>query len=128
MVQLLEDAKDLLFEDFITQEHWEFLDKQHYELWSKAKSEHKNQIKELVEFRKESLRTSHKARIAHIADQIDKVSEEKILRMHQASLVNAEADFNRHMQELEIASEKADIISSAVMHGVIIIKENRHVN
>lgn len=128
LVQLLEDAKDLLFEDFITQEHWEFLDKQHYELWSKAKSEHKNQIKELVEFRKESLRTSHKARIAHIADQIDKVSEEKILRMHQASLVNAEADFNRHMQELEIASEKADIISSAVMHGVIIIKENRHVN
>jgi len=126
LVQLLEKAKNLHFDDVVKQEHWEYLDKQHYELWTKAKSEHKGRIAELVGFRKESLRTTHKARIAHIKDQIDKVSEEKILRMHQASLVNAEADFNRHIQALEIASEKADIISSAVMHGIITIRENRH--
>jgi hypothetical protein len=128
LVQLLEKAKNLHFDDVVKQEHWEYLDKQHYELWTKAKSEHKGRIAELVGFRKESLRTTHKARIAHIKDQIEKVSEEKILRMHQASLVNAEADFNRHIQALEIASEKADIISSAVMRGVITIKENRHGN
>lgn len=128
LIQLLEKAQNLQTEAAVTPEHWEYLDKQHYDLWTKAKSEHKGRIAELVGFRKESLRTTHKARIAHIKDQIDKVSEEKILRMHQASLVNAEADFNRHMQELDIALEKADIISSVVMHGVFKIRENRHGN
>lgn len=128
LIQLLEQANNLRIDADIKLEHWEYLDKQHYQLWTQAKAEHKSRIAELVGYRKESLITTHKARIAHIKDQIDKVSEEKILRMHQASLVNAEADFNRHMQELEIASEKADIISSVVMHGIITIKENGHGN
>ncbi len=124
ITQLLEKANETttLSYNNIIAEHWDYLDKIHYKLWLKEKEEHKMHISEQVEFLKESLRTTHKARIEFINDQIAKVTEEKIKRMHLASLRNAEADFARRMQDLEIAVEKAEIIANVIMYGIIKIK------
>jgi len=129
LIQLLEGAHDIYLDaPTAPEDRWDYLDKLHYQLWSEAKTEHKARIADLVGFRKESLKTTHEARTAYIIEQIDKVSEERIQRMHLASLANAESDYARRLQELDIASEKADISSNVVMHGIIIVKEIEHGN
>lgn len=121
ITQLLEKSFETTNKSYnnIMAEHWDYLDKIHYQLWLKEKEEHKMHISEQVEFLKESLRTTHKARIEFINEQIVKVTDDKIKRMHLASLRNAEADFARRMQDLEIAVEKADIIANVIMYGII---------
>jgi hypothetical protein len=49
------------------------------------------------------------------------------MRMRLAQISNAEADFNRRMNELDRATQRADISAQPVAFGVIVIKEaERH--
>lgn len=98
---------------------WDSLDAQHYTLWRDAISGHKQRTQELVEYRRESLSTSHRARIALLEEQLNQATNEKIQRMRQSQIAEAEIDYARRIQELEIALERADIIASPVSCGVI---------
>jgi len=98
---------------------WDSLDAQHYTLWRDAISGHKQRTQELVEYRRESLSTSHRARIALLEEQLNQATNEKIQRMRQSQIAEAEIDYARRVQELEIALERADIIASPVSCGVI---------
>ena len=73
------------------------LDAAHYEGWAEARSEHKNQNQRIVDYRRESLATSHRARVATLEDRLANATNDKILRMRQAQLNNAEVDFQRHV-------------------------------
>ena len=98
---------------------WEELEKHHYKLWSEARTEHRRRTEELVQFRRESLTTSHQARISLLKDQLEQATDEKIRRMRQAQINAAEADYARRIQELDIAAERADITAQPVAYGVI---------
>jgi hypothetical protein len=78
-------------------------------------------VKELAQFRRESLTTSHRARIALLKDQLEQATDEKIRRMRQAQIKAAEEDYARRVQELDIAAERADITAKPVAYGVISI-------
>ena len=101
---------------------WDALDEQHYKLWSDARARHLQKTRELAEFRRESLTTSHRARIALLEEQLKQATNEKIKRMRQAQISAAEADYARRIQDLDIAMEKADIIAEAVAYGIIEIQ------
>ena len=98
---------------------WDQLDTQHYKLWSEAREKHKSRTRELARYRRESLTTSHKARIALLKDQLSQAKDEKIRRMRQAQIDAAEADYARRIQELDIAMERADITAQPVAYGLI---------
>ncbi|MCX5806845.1 MAG: Swt1 family HEPN domain-containing protein [Proteobacteria bacterium] len=98
---------------------WTKLDNRHYHQWSAARDEHIRQTQEIARFRRESLSSSHKARIALLIEQLDTVSNENIQRMRQSQIVTAEADYARRSQEIDIAMERADITAQPVVHGVI---------
>jgi SNF2 family DNA or RNA helicase len=98
---------------------WDDLDTQHYRLWSEARTEHRRRTQEIAEYRRESLNTSHQARISLLEEQIKQVSDEKIQKMRQAQISAAEADYARRIQDLEIAMERADIIAEPVAYGLI---------
>jgi hypothetical protein len=102
---------------------WEGLDKWHYDLWKNAKAEHCQKNQELTAYRKESLTTSHKARIALLQEQFDQAKNEKIKKMRQSQINSAESDYHRRIQELDIAVERADIIADPVAYGVLIVEE-----
>ncbi|MBN2829030.1 MAG: DEAD/DEAH box helicase family protein, partial [Candidatus Cloacimonetes bacterium] len=91
IISLLETAEDceLLSNTIIEKKRWNYLDERHYEQWTAAKQEHAFRINELVKNKKESLFISHKARITAIQDIIDNAENEKIIRMHKASIENA---------------------------------------
>lgn len=121
LVLLLEKAVNLTTND---QEDsgvpvWKELDDQYYNLWSEARLKHRQRTQELAEYRRESLSTSHRARIALLEEQLKQASNEKIQKMRQSQIAAAEADYVRRIQDLDIAMERADITAEPVAYGVI---------
>lgn len=95
------------------------LDTQHYSIWNEARNSHRQKTREQAEYRRESLSTSHRARIALLEEQFNQVTNEKIQKMRQSQIAAAESDYARRIQDLDIALEKADIIADSVAYGVI---------
>jgi len=98
---------------------WESLDAQHHKLWSRARARHQQKSREQVEYRRESLATSHRARISLLEEQLDQTSDESIQKMRRSQIARAEADYARRSQELDMAIERADITAEVVAYGVI---------
>ncbi|MEK7274474.1 MAG: helicase-related protein, partial [Candidatus Desantisbacteria bacterium] len=121
LVRLLEKAVDATTNDHkaIGSPVWDELDAEHYNLWSTARTKHQQQTQELAKYRRESLSTSHRARIALLEEQLKQAGNEKIQRMRQSQIVTADADYARRIQDLDIAVERADIIAETVAHGII---------
>lgn len=101
------------------------LDGQHHRLWSTARAEHQNHNLLLAQYRKESLQTSHKARLGILHEQLSKATDEKIRRMRQSELSRAEADFQRRMEEIQRFEGQADITAQAVAFGVMVVEAGK---
>ncbi|MBW2737814.1 MAG: helicase, partial [Deltaproteobacteria bacterium] len=125
--KLLEKAKEnLIDEDNIPEASaWDKLDAHHYKFWSEAREKHQGQTQKLAQYQRESLTTSHRARIALLKDQLNQASDEKISRMRQSQIDSAVADYARRIQELDIAMERADITAQPVGYGVIYVDGDR---
>jgi superfamily II DNA or RNA helicase len=123
LTTLIERAEDDDHSDVLetNSEVWDELDAKHYELWFKAREKHQEKTRELIEYRRESLTISHKARISLLKEQLAQATNDNIQRMRQSQINNAEADFDRHIKELDMAIEKADITAEPVAYGVISI-------
>ena len=101
---------------------WDELDAHHYKLWSEERTDHQQRNQELAKYRKESLSTSHQARMALLREQLAQANDEKIQRMRQSQIKSATADYNRRIQELDNAIDKADVIAEPVAYGVLNIE------
>ena len=102
---------------------WDELEAQHYRLWSAARAEHQQRTQELAAYRRESLTTSHKARIGLLDEQLEQANDKKIRRMRQSQIDSAEADYARRIEELDRAMERADVVHEPVAYGVLIVEE-----
>ena len=101
---------------------WDELEDRHYELWAKARKNHRRETQELAAYRKESLLTSHRARIALLEEQLEQADNANIQRMRQSQINRAQADYARRLQELDSAMEKADILAEPVAYGTLTIE------
>jgi hypothetical protein len=102
---------------------WEELDDKHYDLWYKAKNEHIEKNRQIIHFQRESLSTSHKARMSLLNDRLASATNEKIIAMRQGEIAKASSDYSRHMQDLELAENKADIEFEPVAYGVLSVRK-----
>ena len=100
------------------------LDERHYQLWTETLEKHRQSTYELAEYRRESLSTSHQARINLLEYQRAQVDDPNIQRMRGYQIANAKADYNRRIQELDAAMEKADITTKLVAYGILEVEEN----
>jgi ATP-dependent helicase HepA len=98
---------------------WDDLDVQHHRLWSAARLKHQQRTRDLADYRRESLITSHRARISLLEEQLSQAANEKIQTMRKSQITAAEADYSRRLQELDIAMERAEVTASTVAYGVI---------
>ena len=119
--RLFEKAVDTATDDQAgrTPAAWDELDTQHHALWSEARTQHQRRTRELVAYRRESLSTSHQARLALLQEQLNQTSDEKLQRMRRSQIDAAQADYERRIQELNRAMERADIIAEPVAYGVL---------
>ena len=95
------------------------LEKGQQQLWAEARAEHRERTQALAAHRKESLSTSHQKRKALLAQRLAQATDPNIQRMRSSQLANAEADYQRHIQEFDDAMAKADITSEPVAYGVL---------
>ena len=102
---------------------WGELEARHYQLWSAARADHRQRTQELAAYRRESLSTSHRARIGLLNEQLEQANDEKIRRMRQSQIDSAEADYARRIGELDRAIEKADVVHEPVAYGILIVEE-----
>ena len=105
--------------DIITDATRNALESRHYETWSDARAGHVENTLRIAEFRRSSLETSHKARMALLNAQLAEAQNEKIRTMKLRQKENAQADFDRHIREIEEASGKADITTHPVGWGIL---------
>lgn len=97
-------------------------DGQHYALWSDAKKAYKQKAHEIVDYRRESLKTSHNARMALLKEQLAQATNDKIRKMRSAQIKNAESDYSQHIQDLDLALQRIDIIASPIAYGELYIR------
>jgi hypothetical protein len=118
---LLKKSSDAVNENpgYRTSPVWDELDSQHQILWSEARAKHQQRTKELAEYRRQSLSTSHRARIALLEEQLKQANNEKIRVMRQSQITAAEADYARRIQDLDIAIERAEVIANPVAYGIL---------
>ncbi|MGQ0793413.1 MAG: DEAD/DEAH box helicase [Deltaproteobacteria bacterium] len=96
-----------------------YLESEHQRLWSEARDKHRNHNRELAKYQKESLAISHRARIALLDERLSGADNEKIKRMRQSQIDNANADYNRRIESLNAYSERADILADTIAYGII---------
>ena len=116
---LLEVAEDNDVAEDVSLTDQKALEEQHHALWTEAREKHREHTRENVEYQMESLSTSHQKRIALLEKQISEVSDPNIQRMRRQQITNAEADYNRLIQELEEGMKKADITTELVAYGIL---------
>ena len=95
------------------------IEEEHYRFWSDARAEHVEETNRLADFRRGSLETSHKARVAILESQLAQAANERIRIMKEAQRTNAQADYERRSKEIEEATNKADITAKPVAWGII---------
>jgi SNF2 family DNA or RNA helicase len=105
--------------DFPPPSEFDALDAVHHGLWSAALTAHRERTAQLASYLRESLRTSHKARLGLLNDQLRGVSEERIRRMRTSQIQAAEEDYARRLAELQGAETAADIIARPVAFGLV---------
>jgi len=111
--------------DMANSEIWDELDVQHYKLWSEACAKHQQRTRELAEYRRESLTTSHRACILLLEDQLRQASNDKIQKMRRSQIAAAKTDYARRIQDLDIAVEKADVTAGVVAYGTIFVERSQ---
>ena len=60
-----------------------------------------------------------------LEDRLANATNDKILRMRQAQLTNAEVDYQRHVAELEQAVSRADLNAEPVAYGVVVVSPDQ---
>lgn len=108
--------------DVITEEMRATLEDRHYEAWSDARAGHIENTERIAEFRRSSLQTSHKARMALLDAQLGTAANDRIRTMKVSQKTNAEADYERHLEKIAEAATKADIIMEPVGWGILRIE------
>lgn len=97
------------------------LDSHHHGQWLAARLEHVARNNELLSYRRESLKTSHTSRMMVLNGKVDSAKDVKIKRMYASQVTSTEADYARHMVELEQAGQRADILAQPVAYGVVVV-------
>ena len=116
---LLEGAVDSDTQESDTPIEQDTLEKMHQQLWSEARDKHRERTQALANYRKESLSTSHRKRVTLIEERITQATNARIQLMRRSELTNAEADYQRRIQEFDEAMEKADITAEPVAYGIL---------
>ena len=102
--------------------NWDDVEMLHHSMWEKELVNHRQRTRELIQYKTGSLTTSHNARMAQLEEQLEKATNSRIRRMKEGEIRNAVADYEQHMEELEQAIKKADILPETLAYGLLIVE------
>jgi superfamily II DNA or RNA helicase len=118
-------ALDVAYQQMPDGETLRDLERAHYDLWSKAREEHRAESAKRAAFRLASLESSYEARLSLLQDQLGKAKDERIQRMHKSQIERAMAEHGRRVQEVDRARETVDLQADLVAFGTVRVKLER---
>ncbi len=107
----------------VSDENKRALDHLHHARWEAEKARHIEKTIQVARYRIESLDASHRARLSVLQGQLEAATNDKIRKMKQAQLDNANADYDRKRAALEAARTAADIHARPVVFGTLMVEE-----
>ena len=122
LLSILQSATDLETAIIPDAAEFDVLEGRHYTKWTAARSNHIAENRQQIEYRIQSLTTSHRTRCKTIEDQIRGVSNDKILVMKQSELARANADFNRRINDLQQTASSGDIHATPLIFGTLLVR------
>lgn len=102
---------------------WDSLEVLHATRWKKAKEQHLSDSMNIAMFKLESLENTHRNRVRSLEQQINDAVDEQIKRMKTSQLETIQADFRKKAEDIRSAQARADIHTSLLANGVIIIEK-----
>jgi len=124
LLELLQSAVDVADQSSTTISENEIkqLEEKHYGIWKVALEAYRQRVKDLANFKSESLNASHRGRLAVLNERLRASTEEKIIRMREAEISRAQREYNERMDELRLSSEQADITTDRLLLGTLEVK------
>lgn len=103
----------------LSKEVIERLERRHFNLWQERRSQHIADTIERARIRRESLATSHAARMSLLRDQLDNAKEDRIRRMRASQMAQAESEYRQSLAKVADAERAADITVRIIGFGIL---------
>jgi len=101
--------------------NWSSIENHHVSMWLEAREKHKNEIKALEAYKLESITNTFRNRIRSLEQQIKDAYDENIKRMRQSELDTVREKYSRKITEIKEIADKADVLTTLLVNGVITI-------
>jgi hypothetical protein len=95
----------------------------HYAMWCDERADYQGQSRASIGAQLASLRTTNKARIAQLEEQLTANDDARIQKMRHSQIEAAERDFSRRVRALEEAGERSDVLFEPIAFGIIEVLE-----
>lgn len=121
LLDLLKESYGSNFRFELSSSKWEEVENMHHSIWTTALKEHKSKTEEMILYKESSLQTSHNARIATLQEQLNNSKNDTYRVLTEGKIKRANEDFAIHMDELEKAKEKADVLFELLAYGLLVV-------
>lgn len=101
--------------------NWSSIENHHVSMWLEAREKHKSEIKALEAYKLESITNTFRNRIRSLEQQIKDAYDENIKRMRQSELDTVREKYSRKITEIKEIADKADVLTTLLVNGVITI-------
>lgn len=122
LFELLKESYATNYQLELNTDEWEEVETVHHGMWESALKEHKLKTEELIRYKEASLKTSHMARMNTLKEQLLGSKDKNYRTMTEGKIRLATEDFEQHMEQLQQAKAKADILFELLAYGLLIIE------
>lgn len=122
LFELLKESSAIEIKQELGANAWDDVESVHHEMWVSELQEHKLKTEEIIRYKEASLNTSHTARMNTLMEQLQGSQDKNYRIMTEGKIRIATEDFKQHMEQLQQAREKADILFELLAYGILVIE------
>ena len=122
LFELLKESYDFKCDVKTDLNIWEEVETVHHDIWEKELKEHKEKTAEMILYKEASLKTSHAARMNTLQEQLRGSNDKNYKMMTEGKIRIAMEDFEQHMEQLQQAKDKADILFELLAYGMLVVE------
>lgn len=122
LTEILQEAETATTAVQVPTNTWEGLEGKHIDLWQAEKQKYITEVQGTANFKLESITSNFRNRKRTLEQKIRDSFEDKITRMYQSELTTATENYQNKIAEINERTDRADIHTALVAHGIIEIK------
>ena len=122
LTDILQEAETSFESCRVDRNAWSALERKHIEFWQREKENYLVNIKNIANYKLESIGSNYRNRKRTLEQKINNSFEEKIIRMYQSELNTATEKYQAKVAEINSEVSRADIHTALIANGIIEVK------